>query len=1028
MSTEENENTVNIGHLEVPEWQFQIYETESEKFLQALREEVLGCKKNPISKRLIRSVHTLSGTTNTMGVDLVAKIGQPLEYWLTHLSDNRPDDVLNAEDCELVDTTAKAIITMVEAIQKHQYPDFIYHDLQMKLTTLMNEALQHQEDPEQDQIEPKNEEDLSSLLTFESDDMNDFGDIDSLLGDLSAPPAQKPAPVSSEGENSASPEWENSFSSELPVAHATEQSHGDIEAVLPQLLPDDSVVDEVDDTIKDIFLEEAIDIFESLPKTIEKWISSAGQDVEHTNLIKRAFHTLKGSARMAGYMRFGHLVHNIETALDTGFPGLHQEDLPEVVQITCDAMAQEVEHLQNSRNASGFEQLRRYKGANKASVVALQQDIVAPVELPVQQASEDSVEQLPTTPMVRTGDSVLPFGFKDVLAEKDAALDDDGEIGTLRVPTAKVDGLSAHLGKNGMVQLRIESSVDRVEQQIVEMSMNLDRLRRLLKDVEIQAETQMKSRISDAQKEGVAFDPLEFDRFSRLQELTRMTAEAMNDINNSQAEMVRGLVDIQDSMAETSIIADDMQHTVMSVRTVPVSSVKRRLERLVRQVCRDANKSADFILENELEIDSGVLKKVTEPLEHLIRNSLAHGVEAPAVRIGMGKPENGAVRLSVNMRGNDIVFRLSDDGAGINREIVQRKAREKKMIGPDEVITQERANMLIFDPGFSTADTVSTLAGRGVGMDVVQVTIAGLGGRINVHSDPGEGTVFELVVPSYMSVISMVPVRSNKVSYAVPATLIEDVVVVRDNLVLSAYETGELRINDRRLPFYGLAEVGGQGRNEIIRNNRVLLVTDNGETVAVHIDALEPDRNLVMKPLCRTIATLPGLMGSTVSGDGTPLLVINPVFLRSSVQRIEHNADVQEMVVKGPKTNADVTVMVVDDSLTVRRITQKFLDREGFRSIVAKDGLDAIEKIAEHGCPDLFLCDIEMPNMDGFQLVEHIRTAVSKTVPIIMISSRSIEKYEDHARSLGVNQSLGKPYQEPELLASIQSLTGLTVV
>lgn len=1020
MSTEENEKFVNIGHLEVPEWQFQIYETESQKFLHSLREEVEDCKKNPISKRLIRSIHTLSGTTNTMGVDLVAKIGQPLEYWLTHLSDSHPEDVLSAEYCALVDQTAQAIITMVEDIQQHKYPNFIYDDLQKTLTSLMNDVLQTQDDSAG--LDQKNEADLSSLLTFESDDMSDFGDIDSLLGDLSAPAL--PAPTVDVvttvlAEDAASP-------APAPAHYTGGQSHGDLDAILPLLLPDDSVVDDVDESIKDIFLEEAIDIFESLPKTIEKWIASAGQDVEHTNLIKRAFHTLKGSARMAGYLRFGHLVHNIETALDTGFPGLHQEDLPEVVQLTCDAMAQEVEHLQNSRNASGFEQLRRYKGAGRSQPTALDP---TPVELPVQ-AHVPTESQLPTTkvatPRNNTSGGSLPMGFKDLLAEKDAAVDEDGEVGTLRVPTAKVDGLSAHLGKNGMVQLRIESSVERVEQQISEMALNLDRLRRLLKDVEIQAETQMKSRMSDAQREGVAFDPLEFDRFSRLQELTRMTAEAMNDINNSQAEMVRGLVDIQDSMAETSIIADDMQHSVMSVRTVPVSSVKRRLERLVRQVGRDANKSAEFIIENELDIDSGVLKKVTEPIEHLIRNSLAHGVEAPAVRIGLGKPESGMVKLSVNMRGNDIVFLLSDDGAGINREAVQRKAREKKMIGADEVISQDRANMLIFDPGFSTAESLSALSGRGVGMDVVQTIIAGLGGRIHVHSTPGQGTTFELVVPSYMSVISMVPVRSNKIAYAVPATLIEDVVVVRDHLILSAYETGELRFNDRRLPFYGLAEVGGQGRNEITRNNRVLLVTDNNETVAVHIDALEPDRNLVMKPLCRTIATLPGLMGSTVSGDGTPLLVINPVFLRSSVQRIEHNESVQEVVVKGPKTNADVTIMVVDDSLTVRRITQKFLDREGFRCIVAKDGLDAIEKIAEHGCPDLFLSDIEMPNMDGFQLVEHIRTAVSKTVPIIMISSRSIEKYEAHARSLGVNQSIGKPYQEPELLAAIQQLTGLT--
>lgn len=1020
MRNDENEKTIKIGHLEVPEWQFQIYETESKKFLQSLREEVLDCKKNPINKRLIRAVHTLSGTTNTIGIDLVAKIGHPLEYWLTHLNDNHPDDISSAEHCELVDTTAQAITTMVEAIQRHDYPDFIYQDLQEKLTTLMNEALRHQSDSDTDESGHKMEEDLSALLVFESDDISDFGNIDSLLGDLGQSESMlKDMPTSS---NTASTP---SVFVQTFTPLKSNSSHGDIEAVLPQLLPDDSIVDEVDETIKDIFLEEAVDIFDSLPKTIEKWIASAGQDVEHTNVIKRAFHTLKGSARMAGYMRFGHLVHNIETALDTGFPGLHQEDLPEVVQITCDAMAQEVEHLQNPRNASGFEQLLRYRSGDRSSS---QKTIeIVSVELPILR-TEASAVQLPLVkPVIRTGAFELPMGFKELLTQKAAALDEEGEVGTLRVPTAKVDSLSAHLGKNGMVQLRIESSVDRVDQQISEMSMNLDRLRRLLKDVEIQAETQMKSRVVDAQKEGVTFDPLEFDRFSRLQELTRMTAEAMNDINNSQAEMVRGLVDIQDSMAETSIIADDMQHTVMSVRTVPVSSVKRRLERLVRQVCRDANKSADFILENELEIDSGVLKKVTEPIEHLIRNSLAHGVEAPAVRIGLGKPENGAVKLSVNMRGNDIIFRLSDDGAGINREAVQRKAREKKMIGADEVITQERANTLIFDPGFSTAETLSTLSGRGVGMDVVQTIIAGLGGRINVHSNLGEGTVFELAVPSYMSVISMVPVHSNKVTYAVPATLIEDVVVVRDNLVLSAYETGELRINDRRVPFYGLAEVGGQGRNEIVRNNRVLLVTDNNDTVAVHIDSLEPDRNLVMKPLCRTIATLPGLMGSTVSGDGTPLLVINPVFLRSSVQRIEHSSNIQEVITKGPKTNADVKVMVVDDSLTVRRITQKFLDREGFQCILAKDGLDAIEKITANGCPDLFLCDIEMPNMDGFQLVEHIRTAVSKTVPIIMISSRSIEKYADHARSLGVNQSLGKPYQEPELLAAIQSLTGLTI-
>ena len=1000
MNADEIEKMVSIGDLEVPEWQFQIYEVESKKFLQLLKDETASCRQSPVSKHLIRAIHTLSGTTNTMGVDLVAKIAQPLEYWLTHLNDSQPDTVLTQEECSLLESTTEAICSMVEAIQNYKYPIFTYEHLQLQLTTLMDSALASQND--QIDSQSSNEADLSELLSFDDDV---FGDIDNLLGEMDL----------SENRN------DSLVAIALPTATSYEQSSAthenrlssDFSPILASFLPDDTLVDDVDASIKDIFLEEAVDIFDSLPKIIEKWMASPNDDGENVNLIKRAFHTLKGSARMAGYLRFGHVVHHIESVMDDGFPGLHQNDLPEIVQLTCDAMAQEIEHLQNHQNASGFYRLRSYHHAHKNTVHA------APEILHVSSVS---------APRVKQNNQDLPSGYKDLMSEKDVNADEETVTDTLRVPTAKVDGLASHLGKNGMIQLRIEASVTSVELQISEMAINLERLRRLLKDVEIQAETQMKSRVSDAQKEGIAFDPLEFDRFSRLQELTRMTAEAMNDINNSQTEIVRGLTDIQDSVAETSIIADDMQHSVMSVRTVPVNSIRRRLERLVRQACQDTNKQANLIVENEIDIDSGVLSKVTAPLEHLLRNAIAHGIESPPVRISSGKKEIGALTLGVVMRGNDIIFRMSDDGAGINREAVERKARQNGMIGPDDSITQERANMLIFDPGFSTVDTVSALAGRGVGMDVVQGEIAAIGGRINVHSVAGHGTVFELIVPSYMSVISMVPVLSNKITYAVPATLVEDVVVVRDHIVLSAYESGYLEHNNQNIPFYGLSEVAGQGRNEITRNNRVLLITDKDDqkTVAVHIDALEPDRNLVMKPLCRTIATLPGLMGSTVSGDGTPLLVINPVFLKNSVQRIDTSKNKNTTVNTSVRTKADITVMVVDDSLTVRRITERFLQREGFKSIVAKDGLDAIEKVAEFGCPDIFLCDIEMPNMDGFQFVEHIRTAVSKTVPIIMISSRSIEKYESHARMLGVNKSIGKPYQEPDLLSAIEELTGLT--
>lgn len=1006
----QEEPSVRIGNLDVPEWQFQIYEKESTKFLAILNLEVSNAQHTAVSSSLIRAIHTLSGTTNTLGFDHVAKLGHALEYWLNAYVEKHGDSVLGLKHYNALRDAAMAITTMVSDINNKNAPVFCYQDLQSTLSKWMQDAL-NESPPPTSAID-----DLASLLSFDSD-LGDFGSIDDLLGALVP---TKPLPPT------APP------SAALPITTTPSQSvrrtsrHGkQLTAVAQSMLPQDHITDDVDDSIKDIFLEEAVDIFDKMPQVIERWIVAGGTENEDVALIKRDLHTLKGSARMAGYQRFGDVIHNIETAMDSGWTGLDSEDLPELVQLVMDNMAQEIEFFQNANVPSGMQQLAMMPVEMQptTSIALPDNQSIKPMDLPEIDVLATSAPIIVSP--IHVAPSNLPIGFKDRMAKIENVQDEELVAGVLRVPTLKVDTLSTQLGKTGMVQLQVESSVLHMEQQIHEMTTNLDRLRRLLKDVEIQAETQMQSRMAEAHKEGSSFDPLEFDRFTRLQELTRMTAEAMNDINNSQAEIVRDLVDVQDAMAENANIADDMQHTVMSVRTIPVSSMKRRLDRLVRQSCRDANKQAELVLENEIDIDSSVLNKVIAPLEHLVRNAIAHGIESPTKRLDMGKSDTGIVALAVEMRGNDIVFQLRDDGSGINREAVQRKAKEKGLLTEEENITQDQANTLIFDPGFSTADSISALSGRGVGMDVVQGEIAAMGGRINIFSEPAKGTRFELIVPSYMSVISMVPVRSGALSYAVPATLVEDVVVVRDILVEEAYSTGELNHNGKTLPFYGLSEATGHGRNDIVRNNRVLLVTDNNETVAVHIDTLDADRNLVMKPLCRTIATLPGLMGSTVSGDGTPLLVINPVFLRHSVQRTvvaqKEHVDIEAKT----KTRGDITVLVVDDSLTVRRITQKFLDREGFHCILAKDGLDAIEQMGEHGVPDIILSDIEMPNMDGFQFVEHVRTAVSKDVPIIMISSRSIEKYEDHARSLGVNKSIGKPYQEPELLAAIEMLTGL---
>ncbi len=1024
---QDDEERIQIGDFEVPKWQFDIYVIESEKFVQSLEDELRGIADGGVvSKTLIRAIHTLSGTTNTLGIDHVAKVSQPVEGWLTQWMDLHEGEPLTHHDMQQLLAAGKGIVTMVRAIQTHAMPDPEPYAEQQKY--FLERFTEEQKESSENKATST---EFQELLSLEKEEGPDFSELASLLGDLTPPEVDIPV-------------GDVSIAAAQPVAQ-TYHRQVDLTPVLISMLPNEHVLDQIDHSIKDVFLDEATDIFGVFPQAIEKWMVSNAEDVEQEGLIKRYLHTLKGSARMAGYQRFGRFVHNLETAIDDGWVGIQRFDLPELMQTAADTMAQEVEHYKNSISPSGFANLVYRHGrtpttTTSASMTSLLQGMPA-ADLSVSTPTPVTASVVsPKTDAVQARKSALqrndlPLGFKQRinLEQRKGQSQEDEEAGlgsVLRVPATKIETLSHQLGRNGMLQLKIDAGVQSVEEQMRAIDSNLERLGKLLKEVEIQAEIQIRSRMQEAKKEGHTFDPLEFDRFTRLQELTRMTAEAMGDITNSHAEMVKGFVSVQDAVAETAIVSDDMQHAVISVRTVPVSSIRPRLDRIVRMAARDTDKLVHMVFENELDVDGGVLQKVTVPIEHLVRNAIAHGIEAPAIRERTGKARTGKVALRTVLRGNDIVFQLSDDGGGILREVVEQKAKEKNLIGPNDTITQEQANMLIFDPGFSTADQISALAGRGVGMDVVQAELANMGGRIHVHSEPGAGTTFELIVPSYMSVMSMVPVRAKNVLYAIPATLVEDVVVWRDTQILDSYDKGYVLHNGARYAFYGLNEVQGLGRNDIVRNNRVVLSVENDVRVAMHIDALETDRNLVMRPLCRTIAALPGLMGSTVAGDGTPMLVINPVHLRHSLQRDEND----KRVVQGPITTrlpdakrqrSDITVMVVDDSLTVRRVTQRFLEREGFHCVVAIDGLDAIEKIGTHGTPDIFLCDIEMPNMDGFQLVEHIRTVVSKTVPIIMISSRSIEKYAAHARSIRVNMSLGKPYQEPELLAAIERLTHL---
>jgi chemosensory pili system protein ChpA (sensor histidine kinase/response regulator) len=418
-----------------------------------------------------------------------------------------------------------------------------------------------------------------------------------------------------------------------------------------------------------------------------------------------------------------------------------------------------------------------------------------------------------------------------------------------------------------------------------------------------------------------------------------------------------------------------------------------------------------------VEIDRSVLEQMAAPFEHLLRNAIVHGIEARAARLDAGKLETGEVLVQVSQHGNEVAIVFSDDGAGLDLERIRGKARDLGLLKPGQVVNDQEAAELIFEPGFSTADTLTELAGRGVGMDVVRSEAQALGGRVLVSTEPGKGTRFAIHLPLTLAVAQVVLVASGGRTHALPATLVEQVLQVRDTDLSAAQAAGSIAVAGQPYPLHTLAVLLGEGNGSALqRLNPVLVVHGAGGRIALRVDEVLGNREVVVKNIGPQLSKLPGIAGATVLGTGEIVLILDPVAL-SQRPAAPMRAGVEEAQ---PERKA--AIMVVDDSITVRRVTQRLLEREGYRVMLAKDGVDALEQI-EGQRPDLMLVDIEMPRMDGFDLTREVRAnEATKSIPIIMITSRTADKHRNVALGLGVNAYFGKPYQEPVLLAAIESL------
>ena len=591
-----------------------------------------------------------------------------------------------------------------------------------------------------------------------------------------------------------------------------------------------------------------------------------------------------------------------------------------------------------------------------------------------------------------------------------------------RVDADILESLLNAAGEISIYHSRLTQEVNTIEFHLDELEQTVARLREQLRKLEIETEAQIKHGHQDTIA-AQDFDPLELDRYSNIQQLSRALAESASDMDSLKDLLQSVTSDAETLLVQQARVTAELQDGLMRTRMVPFQQHVPRLTRLVRQVAAEAGKRAELAVEGASgELDRQVLDKMLPPFEHMMRNAIIHGLEKPEERQAAGKPATGRITIRLHREGAEMIIDVADDGAGLDVEAIRRKAYEKELLSPNSKVSDDEIMQLILMPGFSTASRVTQSAGRGVGMDVVANEVKQLGGSLQISSVTGQGTNFTIRLPFTLAITQALIVRTGDEIYALPLPTVEGVARVAkselENLLSQSdpsYEYGEQLYHFRDLGMYLGAQSAQLPEEETFVP--VILVRAGEDSAALLTDEMIASQEIVVKSVGPQLASIHGISGATILGDGRIVLILDiNALLRSG-------APVTELKSAVPTPADDRPLaMIVDDSITVRRVMERFLGRNGMRVVTAKDGIDAIS-VLQDAKPDIILLDIEMPNMDGYEFATYVRNDERVSdVPIIMITSRVGDKHRARAIEIGVNDYLGKPYQDAELVDAIRHL------
>ncbi len=1027
----EEEAQIQVGSVTLPRTLFAIYIGEAEQHASALDSEMAAIEADPlypVGADFMRAAHTLASSSRTTGFETLADLSHALEKWLQDAMELPPE--FDAHRMQGTRRAVDAVTAMVQSIRGNATP-YPRDDVIAELNGLREGLRIARKTGEGTHIKMPSflrEEPPAAPPPLAQPPVITEApavELPAVAPAVEAPAApvvvEEPAapmvveapaaPVEARAEPEAPSAPAPAFvpprppiaapAFEIPADAVPEAPLSEAAKPFEAGKEQRKIKDDVDRDLLPVFLEEAREIIPLVSESVRRW-KAAPSDHASAAELGRHLHTLKGSARMTGLMRLGELAHVLEERV----AALDAVDTPPANAF--DEVEERVDRLSMS-----LERLSRGEDIVEAEVI----------QIPVSAVFEQQKDKPGTL-------GVMAAAAQE-MASRDATPPElrESRAALLRVNADMIDRFVNEAGELSIARSRIEGEMAAFKRALSDLTDNIARMRAQLREIEIASEGTMQSRIKEQEEQGTTFDPLEFDRFTRMQELTRFLAESLADVITVHQGLQKNIDETELAIHAQARLNRELQQGLMGVRLVPLGNLADRFYRIVRQTAKELDKKANLEIKgSRVELDRSVLEKITAPFEHLLRNAIAHGLEKPEERLAAGKPEIGEISVDAVQRGNEVVLTVADDGAGLNFARIREKAVGAGLVPPDVDLPEAQLAQFIFMSGFSTATEVNQIAGRGVGMDVVKNEITALGGRVEIASAAGRGTTFTIMLPLTLAVTQAVMLRSGAMTYAVPSVMIEQVQEFKAQAYAELVQKGEIAWKDNRYPLRSLLPLLGEIDTATpLRQIPVLLLKSGVQRAAIRVDEIVGNREVVVKTIGPQLSRLAGISGATVLGNGQVVLILNPVQL---VHREEAAGDaamprpaVKEADLVSESKSGNPLVMVVDDSLTVRKITGRMLTREGYEVATAKDGVDALQQLQDVR-PDLILLDVEMPRMDGFEFARNVRADdATRTIPIIMITSRTAEKHRNRALELGVNEYMGKPYQEEQLIALIKRYT-----